>query len=89
MGESPTIESLANTLKKTIHLATKAHSDRLISTTATAGASFSWGDIGGAQAAVESIITTECGAGESIDNTIDTLIAATYTNAEIMPNEIN
>ena len=50
LGESPTIESLANTLKKTIHLATKAHSDRLISTTATAGASFSWGDIGGADA---------------------------------------
>lgn len=75
LGQSTPQEKLANAIDLNRQIAWKAHTDRLISTPFGAGASFSWSDIGGAQAAVEAIITTEVGAGESIDNAIDTLIA--------------
>ena len=40
-------------------------------------------DVGDIDSVIEGIITTELEAGQSIDNRIDTLIAATYTDAEI------
>ena len=40
-------------------------------------------DVGDIDSVIEGIITEELEAGESIDNRIDTLIGATYTNGEI------
>jgi hypothetical protein len=76
LGHSTPSERIADFITNSMRLARKAHTDRLISTNFAPGATFTWSDVGGAQAAVEAIITTEVGAGQSIDNAIDALIAA-------------
>lgn len=83
LGHSTWEENLADVINKAMYLAHKAHTDRLVSTPAGEGAVITWSQIGGAGSGVRTIIDSELVEGQSIDDRIDTLIAATYTNAEI------
>ena len=76
LGQTPIIEDFANKIDEIAYMSRKAHTDRLISTPFSAGGSITWGDIGGATAGVETVITAELVGGQSIDNAIDALIAA-------------
>jgi len=57
MGHSKLEEKLADRVNKIMYLAKKAHTDRLVSTPLGEGVSgLTWGDISGAEAAVDAII---------------------------------
>jgi hypothetical protein len=58
LGQTPAAEGLANTIKNIAHIAHKAHTDRLTSTPVGTGASISWSDVGGGEAAVNALIAT-------------------------------
>ena len=77
LGETHWDEKIFKELKRIDLEVHKALSDRLESTPYDVGiGGIMWGDVGGAQAAVESIIDAEIVDGQSIDNAIDALIAA-------------
>ena len=88
LGHSKIEEQIGMSIKKSLYLSHKAHTDRLISTPIGAGAAITWTDIGGRVAGVEAIITAEIVNGQSIDNAIDTLISTystTQHNRDIFP----
>ena len=56
LGHTTDQEKVAAVINKAMYLAHKAHTDRLISSPYAPGASFTWSDIGGADAAVNALI---------------------------------
>lgn len=76
MGESPDDEKLAKIVRKIGYLTHKAMADKLVTSPITGDTKITWGDVGGAVAAVEGIITAELVDGQSIDEAIDDLIDA-------------
>ena len=61
LGHSTDQEKVVNIINKAMYLAHKAHTDRLISTNFAPGASITWSDVGGADAAVDAIVATHTG----------------------------
>jgi len=59
LGKSTLAEKRADFLNKMMYLIHKAQTDRQVTTPLGLGASLSWGDIGGAQSAVEALIAIE------------------------------
>lgn len=74
LGHTEAMENIASKINQIGSYSHKAHTDRLVSTPLSSGASIVWSDIGGGTTAVEGIINTQLADGGTIDDRIDTLI---------------
>ena len=84
MGHTTIEEKMNDRMNAIMYLAQKAITDKLTSTPLGAGvAGIPWTELIGADSAVHALIALDLADNEQIDQAIDDLIAATYTDGEI------